>query len=89
MHRADALIELCRHIFARGNATRIDFAVIEVGESQIDSDEFIRIAFDVDASKIAHSTLARQALNELFEWARIRLEGETQFQDEMIAALLQ
>ena len=67
MHRADALIELCRHIFARGNVTRTDFAVIEVGDSELQSEGFVRIAFDVNASKVAHSTLARQALDELIE----------------------
>ena len=67
MHRTDALIELCRHIFARGNVTRNDFAVIEVGDSELQSEGFVRIAFDVNASKVAHSTLARQALDELIE----------------------
>ena len=67
MHRADALIEVCRHIFARGNATRTDFAVIEVSNSDHKSERFVRIAFDVDATKVGHSTLARQALDELIE----------------------
>ena len=67
MHRADALIDLCRHIFAHGNATRTDFAAIEVGESEFQSDGFVRIAFHVNANKVAPSTLARQALDALFE----------------------
>ncbi|MCY4108809.1 MAG: hypothetical protein OXG11_07260 [Chloroflexi bacterium] len=69
MQRADALIELCRHIFARGNATRTDFAVIDVGDSELEG--FVRIAFEVDTSKVEHSTLARQALEELIEVRRL------------------
>ena len=67
MHRAHALIELCRQIFARGNATRTDSAIIEVEDSELRSEGFVRIAFDVHASKVGHSTLARQALDELIE----------------------
>ena len=67
MHRADALVELCRHIFTQGNAIRTDFAVIEVGKPEEGLENFVRISFNVDEKVVGHSNLAREALNALYE----------------------